>query len=101
MFEARSREVAIADSVLSSLHLAVADSDALIGQIHHCHRNVRGTDFFSLRAAFEQQYSEFAAADEVAEHIRATGAIAPCGLNNLSRMAPSIPHDRCRGRKRD
>lgn len=78
----------MADSVVESLRLVVADSYALIGQTHLCHWNVRGTGFFSLHAAFEEQYTElFAAVDEIAERIRAKGALAPGGLSNLAGMA--------------
>ena len=38
---------------------------------------VRGKSFFSLHTAFEEQYTElFAAVDEIAERIRAKGALA-------------------------
>jgi starvation-inducible DNA-binding protein len=74
--------------VVDSLRLVVADTYALIGQTHICHWNVRGPSFFSLHTAFEEQYTEmFAAVDEVAERIRAIGALAPGGLGKLSEMA--------------
>lgn len=66
----------------------VADSYAVLGQTHICHRNVRGPSFFSLHNAFEEQYTELlTAVDEVAERIRALGALAPGGLGNLAKMA--------------
>ncbi len=75
-------------NVIESLRQVVADSYALIGQLHICHWNVRGTSFFSLHTAFEEQYTElFTAVDEIAERIRAKGALAPGGLSQLSRMA--------------
>jgi starvation-inducible DNA-binding protein len=41
-----------------------------------------------LHTAFEQQYNElFVAVDEIAERIRALGALAPGGLANLAAMA--------------
>ena len=74
--------------VVDALRLVVADSYALMGQTHLCHWNVRGTGFFALHAAFEVQYTElFAAIDEIAERIRALGALAPGGLGNLAAMA--------------
>ncbi|MFP4164954.1 MAG: Dps family protein [Chitinispirillaceae bacterium] len=74
--------------VIDALRQVVADTYALIGQTHVCHWNVRGPSFFSLHAAFEEQYNElFLAADEVAERIRAKGATAPGGLSNLAKMA--------------
>ena len=71
-----------------SLRTIVADTYALIGQTHLCHWNVRGSSFFSLHTAFEQQYTElFTAVDEIAERIRAKGALAPGGLSNLAKLA--------------
>lgn len=76
------------DKVVESLRQVVADSYALIGQTHICHWNVRGTSFFSLHTAFEGQYTElFTAVDEIAERLRAKGALAPGGLSKLAAMA--------------
>lgn len=74
--------------IIEDLRLVVADTYALIAQTHLCHWNVRGPEFFSLHAAFEEQYNElFSAVDEIAERIRAKGALAPGGLSNLAKMA--------------
>jgi len=74
--------------VIEALRQVVAEKYAIIGQTHICHWNVRGPGFFSLHTAFEEQYTEmFAAVDEVAERIRALGALAPGGLSNLAKMA--------------
>ena len=76
------------DKLIEALRQVVADTYALIGQTHVCHWNVRGPSFFSLHTAFEEQYSElFVAVDEIAERIRAKGALAPGGLANLAAMA--------------
>lgn len=76
------------EKLIDALRLVVADTYALIGQTHLCHWNVRGPSFFSLHTAFEEQYNElFAAVDEIAERIRAKGALAPGGLANLAGMA--------------
>jgi starvation-inducible DNA-binding protein len=76
------------DKVVEALRQIVADTYALIGQTHICHWNVRGPSFFSLHTAFEEQYTElFTAVDEIAERIRAKGALAPGGLANLASMA--------------
>lgn len=76
------------DKVVSALRQVVADTYALIGQTHICHWNVRGPSFFSLHTAFEEQYTElFTAVDEIAERIRAKGALAPGGLSNLATLA--------------
>ena len=73
--------------VIDALRLVVADTYALIGQAHICHWNVRGPSFFSLHTAFELQYTElFTAVEEIAERIRALGALAPGGLSNLAGM---------------
>lgn len=82
--------------IVSALRQVVADCYATIGQTHICHWNVRGPSFFSLHLAFEEQYTElFAATDEIAERIRALGALAPGGLANLAAMAgiPEIAED--------
>ena len=76
------------NSVVDALRQVVADSYAVLGQTHICHWNVRGHSFFSLHNAFEEQYTElFTAVDEIAERIRALGALAPGGLGNLAKMA--------------
>lgn len=83
-------------TIIEDLRLVVADTYALIAQTHLCHWNVRGKEFFSLHAAFEQQYNElFAAVDVLAERIRAKGALAPGGLANLAKMAgiEELPED--------
>jgi starvation-inducible DNA-binding protein len=78
------------DKVIEALRQVVADTYALIGQTHICHWNVRGHSFFSLHTAFEEQYNElFLAVDEIAERIRAKGALAPGGLLNLSKWLVS------------
>jgi len=76
------------DKVVAALRQVVADSYAVLGQTHICHWNVRGPSFFSLHNAFEAQYTElFTAVDEIAERIRALGALAPGGLASLAKMA--------------
>lgn len=75
-------------AITDALRQVVADSYALLGQTHLCHWNVRGPGFFALHTAFEEQYTElFTAVDEIAERIRALGALAPGGLSNLAKMA--------------
>ncbi|MDQ8187402.1 DNA starvation/stationary phase protection protein [Pelagicoccus sp. SDUM812002] len=76
------------DPVVNGLRQVIADSYALLGQLHHCHWNVTGHGFFSLHNAFEEQYVElFAAIDEIAERVRALGSKAPGGLRRLSDMS--------------
>jgi starvation-inducible DNA-binding protein len=77
-----------ATPVIEALREVVAIQYALVLQTHLCHWNVRGPSFFSLHTAFEAQYTElFAATDEVAERIRALGALAPGGLARLAELA--------------
>ncbi len=74
--------------VIDALRQTVASTYALIGQLHLCHWNVRGTSFFTLHDAFQVQYTElFTAVDEIAERIRAIGGLAPGGLGTLAQMA--------------
>lgn len=74
--------------VVEALRLVLADSYALLAQTHICHWNVRGHSFFALHTAFEEQYTEiFTAVDDIAERIRALGALAPGGLGNLAKIA--------------
>jgi len=74
--------------VVDALRQVVADSYAVMAQTHICHWNVRGPSFFSLHPAFELQYTElFGAIDEIAERIRALGALAPGGLGSLASMS--------------
>ena len=76
------------DQLTIALRQVVADTYSVIGQTHLCHWNVRGSSFFSLHQAFEEQYSElFLAVDEIAERIRAKGALAPGGLATLAKMS--------------
>lgn len=71
--------------VTQSLATLLADSYALMGQTHFAHWNVQGRDFFQLHTAFQTQYEElFTAVDELAERLRALGAIAPGGLKTLA-----------------
>lgn len=84
----KKKTVVKTNPVVDALRQVVADSYAVLGQTHICHWNVRGHSFFSLHNAFEEQYTElFTAVDEIAERVRALGALAPGGLANLAKMA--------------
>ncbi len=84
----KKKTVNKSNKVVVALRQVVADSYAVLGQTHICHWNVRGHNFFSLHNAFEEQYTElFTAIDEIAERVRALGALAPGGLGNLAKMA--------------
>jgi len=67
-------------NVQMAKHLAnvVSDTYLLMIKTHGYHWNVTGPSFHSLHLMFEEQYKElFAAADEVAERIRALDVFAP------------------------
>lgn len=86
--KAKPKSPTPASPVVDSLRQVVAATYAVMGQTHICHWNVRGPSFFALHMAFETQYTElFTAVDEIAERIRALGALAPGGLGNLAKMA--------------
>jgi starvation-inducible DNA-binding protein len=88
MTERQAPDTETDSAVVHALRQVVADSYALLAQTHLCHWNVRGPSFFSLHDAFEEQYTElFEAIDELAERIRALGALAPGGLQALAEMA--------------
>lgn len=65
-------------SVIAALKQLQADTYLLALKTQNYHWNVRGSDFFSLHAAFETQYEELhAAVDEIAERLRALDQQAP------------------------
>jgi len=71
-----------------NLNQVLADSYALMSLTHLAHWNVEGPGFFALHTAFQMQYEElFTAIDEIAERVRALGAYATGGLDNLARKA--------------
>lgn len=72
-------------NVLSqSLAVVLADTYVLAVKTHGYHWNVVGMDFSELHALFEGQYAAlFAAADTLAERIRAIGSPAPGSMAQL------------------
>lgn len=85
---AKNKTTPKSSQVMAALRQIVADSYALLGQTHICHWNVRGPGFFALHNAFEEQYTElFTAVDDIAERVRALGALAPGGLGSLAKMS--------------
>ena len=66
--------------VAAALTKLLADSYAVYLKTHGYHWNVRGPNFSSLHAMFEEQYREmWEALDEIAERVRALGEFAPQG----------------------
>lgn len=73
--------------VADGLARLLADSYTLYLQTHNFHWNVTGPNFQSLHLMFETQYTELAAAvDEIAERIRALGALAPGSYAEYARL---------------
>lgn len=81
--------------VADGLARLLADTYAVYLKTHGYHWNVRGPYFASLHALFMTQYTEtWAAIDEIAERIRALGALAPQGYRRfaeLSRISDGDP----------
>ncbi|MEL7211346.1 MAG: DNA starvation/stationary phase protection protein [Pseudomonadota bacterium] len=84
----------IADGIADIL----ADTYMLIYKTHAYHWNVEGPLFYSVHNLTEGQYEDmFAAADELAERIRAVGQMAPMTMSEIrerssiddSKSAPS------------
>ena len=66
----------------------LADSYTLYLKTHNYHWNVTGPMFTTLHTLFETQYTELAlAVDEIAERIRALGAMAPGSYTEFARLA--------------
>lgn len=77
------------NAITSGLKNLIADTYALMAQTHLAHWNVEGPAFFQLHEAFQKQYEElFEAVDEIAEHLRALGPLAPGGLATLAQLSP-------------
>jgi starvation-inducible DNA-binding protein len=76
------------ETVTKSLTTLLADSYALLGQLHVAHWNVEGPAFFQLHTAFQSQYEElFEAIDDIAERLRALDVLAPGGLKTLAALS--------------
>ncbi len=76
------------DTVAAGLSTLLADTYAVYLKTHGYHWNVRGPNFASLHALFMEQYTEmWAAIDDVAERIRALGALAPQGYRTFSNLS--------------
>ena len=66
------------NTVIEQLEVLLASSYTLYLKTHNFHWNVKGPMFTTLHTLFETQYTELATAvDEIAERIRALGAMAP------------------------
>ncbi|SPH19576.1 DNA protection during starvation protein 2 [Ascidiaceihabitans donghaensis] len=70
----------------------LADTYRLTFKTHAYHWNVEGPLFFAIHNLTEGQYEEmFAAADEIAERVRAIGQMAPMTMDQI--MSNSVIED--------
>jgi starvation-inducible DNA-binding protein len=71
-----------------ALSRLLADSYGLYLKTHNFHWNVTGPMFTTLHTLFETEYTELAlAVDEIAERIRALGAVAPGSYSAFAKLA--------------
>lgn len=71
-------------AIATGLTEALSDTYRLLFKSHALHWNVEGPMFHSIHVLTEAQYTDlFAAADELAERIRALGRIAPFQLSEI------------------
>lgn len=72
------------EGVAEALADVLADTYRIIFKTHAYHWNVTGPHFFSIHKLTEEQYEQmFAAADEIAERIRALGLLAPHRMSDI------------------
>lgn len=75
------RETSVLAEALTNV---LADTYRLVFKTHALHWNVEGPLFYSVHKLTEEQYGDmFAAADELAERIRALGHLAPSQLQDV------------------
>jgi len=74
--------------VVAQLSRLLGTSYTLYLKTHNFHWNVTGPMFTTLHTLFETQYTELAlAVDEIAERIRAIGAVAPGTYTDFARLS--------------
>ncbi|MFA8443888.1 Dps family protein [Yoonia sp.] len=72
------------EAIADALADVLADTYMLTYKTHAYHWNVEGPLFYSIHNLTEGQYEDmFAAADELAERIRAVGQMAPMSLGEI------------------
>lgn len=75
--------------VAEGLGPVLAGTFGLALKTQNFHWNVVGPGFQGLHNMFEEQYTDlYEAADDLAERIRALGAIAPGGLGRFQELSP-------------
>ncbi|NBO70572.1 DNA starvation/stationary phase protection protein [bacterium] len=76
------------DELVTAMKIVLANTYAMYFKAHGFHWNVEGKDFSQLHEFFGNIYEEvFAAADTIAEEIRALDAFAPYGMQTLADIA--------------
>ena len=81
------------EQIAAGLEKVLADTYTLYLKTHKYHWNVTGPMFQTLHVMFEQQYTELAVAvDEIAERIRALGALSPGSYREFLELT-AIPED--------
>jgi starvation-inducible DNA-binding protein len=82
------------EKTVDALIQVLADTYALYQKTHLYHWNVQGPRFASLHVLFEGQYNAlWAALDEIAERIRALGALAPTHADLAKRATLALDND--------
>lgn len=75
-------------TVVEALSVLLASSYTVYLKTHNYHWNVTGPMFSTLHTLFETQYTELAlAVDEIAERIRARGAMAPGSYTEFAKLS--------------
>ncbi len=76
--------IADTEAMAQGIEHMLADTYRLIFKTHAVHWNVEGPMFHAVHSLTEEQYTNlFAAADEIAERIRALGHLAPATLSSI------------------
>lgn len=81
-------------AIASGLADVLADTYALLLKTHAYHWNVEGPLFYGMHHLTEDQYADmFAAADELAERIRALGHLAPMKMKDIVETSVISDHE--------
>lgn len=76
------------ETIADALCDVLADTYRLTFKTHAYHWNVTGPLFYSVHKLTEEQYENtFAAADELAERIRALGQLAPMRMDDIMKRS--------------
>jgi starvation-inducible DNA-binding protein len=76
------------EAVVDALSALLANSFTLYLKTHNYHWNVTGPMFITLHDLFQVQYTElWTAIDEIAERIRAVGALSPGSYSAFAKLS--------------